>query len=175
MNRSLVVRCSKCDKVTSSLDARRSRVEILGDAVRRAEADGQNLELASGTIEIGCDCQTDAEPQVSRSPLRWNLKQMLLVVTAIAILVTVFRHPIGMIAGKQTLADERVLKAAASPWSVYGWLFMGTPIINPKTLGKSPLVIMMLLANVALAGMTPFAIGWAAKEGFQKLWRLSEK
>lgn len=170
------MRCPECRRAIQLLDPRRATSTQLGDAMRRAAEDGLVVELTAEPTEAGCSCPTPVEEQPTATPRRQiNLKQILLLMATVALLLSIFRHPISWFADQNVLGDKEVLRAAAAPWSLYGWLFFGTPVINPKSLSKTPLVIAMLLANIALAGMLPFLVGGAAAAGFKRLWRIASQ
>lgn len=156
-------------------EIRRSSSKSLGDAIQRAAEAGQAIEFGQGQVEVGCKCvlASSTAPQKARGRFLLNLRQILLIMATAAVILTLFRHPISLLLDRQVLAEPDVVKAAACPWSLYGWLFFGTPVINPKSLSKTPMVICMLLANVALAGMLPFLIGTLAAAGFKRLWRMT--
>ena len=128
------------------------------------------MELVAGNVELGCSCPGWEKPKLA-APTRWrvNLKQMMLLLTTVAILLSIFRHPIGL------MFDEVALRWAAVPWSVYGWLFFGSEIINPKTLPKNPMGILMFMANLAVACLLPMAVGAAAVAKFKDLWQQAHR
>ncbi len=175
MTKSLIIRCPECGKVTQLFDLRRTQPAELGCAVQQAAREGLRLELSDGPFEVGCECAvSDNDPPTAGScwstkRLRFNLLQVLLVVTVVAIGLAIFRHPISL------LFDETVLQWSSVPWSLYGWLFFGTDIINPKTLAKDPMGIIMFLANVAIAGVLPMLAASLATSGFKRLWQMAGK
>lgn len=169
MSRFLVLSCSKCGKVRQLHDPNRDRASELGAALRLAEKNGFEVALRSGSVEIGCECDSSEldSPGESRPSYRFNLLQLLLVITTAGILLAIFRHPISM------LFDDNVRQWAAIPWSFYGWLFFDGTIIDHKGLTKSLIGVLAMLVNVAIASLFPIALAVMGGRLFRYLWKLA--
>lgn len=165
---SLVVRCPTCKKVREVHDPLRNSSNKLGLAVRHAAEQRMEVELTDGQVEIGCGClpaeNTSLREGETRTNYRISLLQGLLVVTAFAILLAIFRRPISL------LFEERVYYWVIAPWSLYGWLFWGGEIVNPKTYGKDLVCIIAFVASTIAAILLPITAGTGALQLFQQLW-----
>ena len=141
--------------------------------MRNAATRGFDMELVEGSVEVGCDCSElpEIDPltgvPVGTPGFQLSIRQVLLIVTTVAIILTIFRHPISL------LFTDRVVAWASTPWSIYGWLFFGTDIINPRPLGKDPMAIIAFLVSVIVAMLLPLAAFTGAAAMFKKLWRMA--
>ena len=165
MARSLILSCPECGKVREARDATRSNAEELGKAVQRAEKLSLVVELRDGQVEIGCACAID-EDRGTSGKLQINLRQILLLVTTFAVLFAVIQHPIH----RMLSASDAVKQWAAVPWSLYGWLFFGSEVIDPKQLPKSTIGIIMFLINVLVATALPFLAMFCGRYLFIWSW-----
>ena len=153
-------------------DALRSPSEQLGAAIKHAAENSMSIELGSGAIEIGCVCASPATNTEAESgstfTYRMSLMQGLLLLTAMAILLTVFRRPISL------LFDERVYYWLIAPWSVYGWLFWGGEIVDPKVYGKDLICVIVFAMSTAAAILLPMGIAAGSIQAFKDLWVMAK-
>ena len=99
-----------------------------------------------------------------------NLRQWFVVITAVGLLLIVFRHPI------QLLLGVRIGKAAAAPWSFFGWLFFGTDLITVQELGKLNIIqLIVFCTNVVLAVLTAYAVGVVIFKLLQHAWQWAKR
>lgn len=165
MPRSLILSCPDCGNVREVRDAVRSSVEELGLTVRRAEEASLRIELRDGPVEVGCRCVPEQNCS-SRGSRQVNLRQILLLVTAFAVLFAILQHPIQ----RMLSASDAVKQWAAVPWSLYGWFFQVSEIIDPKQLPKSTLGIILFLINALVAMALPFLAMFLGKCIFMWSW-----
>lgn len=169
---SLVIRCPSCGKAREVRDPARNSSDHLGLAVRNAAQQKMQVELSEGQIEIGCECVTH-EPEAlveveANTGFRMSLLQGLLVLTALAIVLAIFRRPISL------LFEERVYYWVIAPWSLYGWLFWGGDIVNPKVYGKDLVCIIAFVASTIVAILLPMVVASGAVHSFKELWQLAK-
>ena len=160
----LILTCPTCGKVREARDVLRSRPSDIGSLVHEAATKELQIGLGSGQVELGCECE-EVEP--SQAKFQINLKQILLLITTLAMLLAIFRHPISL------LFSDTVRKWAMVPWSLYGWLFFGMEVTNPKTLQKDLMGIFAMLINIVFAVLLPLLALQGAKELFVWLWKRS--
>ncbi|MFK7735055.1 MAG: hypothetical protein AB8B50_03440 [Pirellulaceae bacterium] len=183
MNRVLVVTCAECGKARELFDPRVVDDRRLGEATRVAIRRGDRLQLETGSIEVGCECDFESENEIEteksessggdaagqsssgQSNYQVNLKHILLIVTTFAIVLGIFRRPIGM------LFTENTQQWAMLPWSFFGWALFGTEVIDKSTLTKEPVAIAVFTVSVTFSFILPMVLFIFSKDAFLWAWR----
>ena len=154
--------CHRCGKARQALDPSRSTPEQLGIAVQEASSENYQLTLADENFDFGCECSEPA--RLPRRPI-WNLRQAIVVVTALCVVLAVFRRPLRMLFG------VNAWNAIAAPWQVYGWLFWGADLPNKADIGRNPIAIFWLCTSMVAAALAGWFVVSFAGLLFLRGWR----
>ena len=101
MGQCLYIVCRSCERAVEAIDVRYSTRGNLGRIVQNADTNNHQLKFDSESLEIGCLCvekATDSKPRV-----KVTLRQILFVISVAAVLLAIFRRPIGMVLDESSL------------------------------------------------------------------------
>ena len=175
MSRRLYAICEQCNRSIEAIDVHKTSADRIATLIRDADRSGWAIKLAAEDLPVGCDCTHNGEDDtmtrtVTRGPIRLGtrrltIRQLLYVITVVAILLAIFRHPI------QLMFDQRVWQAIVAPWSLYAWLFWGGEVIRLPNLKSSPMVAIAFTISAPAAVLAGFYGLWGLARGIRTLWR----
>jgi len=167
MSGEMLIVCKQCGEPRVSIKLRDGTDAKIAQMVRNAQGSGESIEFSEERVDITCGCQSNERLSRSR---RISIRQILFIMTVIAVFLAVLRHPL------QLMIDKEVWQAAIAPWSVYAWLFWGGELVRPPDLKSSPMVAIVFTVSAPAAVLSGFFSGMYILKWIRSMWdRMSEE